>query len=148
MKKRFVYIFAALLLGSCSISTDSNGKLDGFWHLTTVDTLATGGVTDYSQRRVFWGVQAKLISAQDKGSGQYGYYFRFNHNGDSLIIYSPYANMGHEDLPGGGDIPIEDPSELTPLGINGLEEHFFIEKLTGSHMTLRSPLLRLNFRRF
>lgn len=148
MKKIFGYIFAALLLGACSISTDSNGKLDGFWHLTTIDTLATGGVTDYSQRKVFWGVQAKLISVQDKDIGHSGYYFRFKHEGDSLIINSPYLNGGHEDMPGGGDIPINDYFELMPLGINGLEEHFVIEKLTGSHMTLRSKLLRLNFRRF
>ena len=148
MKKNFVYLFAALLLGSCSISTDSNGKLDGFWHLTTIDTLATGGVTDYSQRKVFWGVQAKLISVQDKAPGNMGYYFRFRHEGDSLILYSPYLNAGHEDVPGGGDIPIKDYFQLTPLGINGLEDHFLIEKLTGSHMILRSTLLRLNFRRF
>ncbi len=148
MKKRFVYIFAALLLGSCSISTDSNGKLDGFWHLTTVDTLATGGVTDYSQRKVFWGVQAKLISARDMEANDRGYYFRFVHQNDSLILTSPHANHWHQDLPDGGDIPIDDVEELRDIGVNALEEHFFVERLSGSSMVLRSRTLRLNFRRF
>lgn len=148
MKKIFGYIFAALLLGACSISTDSNGKLDGFWHLTTIDTLATGGVTDYSQRKVFWGVQAKLISVRDAGANDRGYYFRFSYQGDSLILYSPYANHWHQDLPDGGDIPVEDVDDLRDYGVNTLEEHFYVERLSGSRLILHSKTLRLNFRRF
>ena len=55
----------ALTLASCELETSDNGKFDGFWHLERVDTLATGGSLNLQQKRIFWGVQAKLISARD-----------------------------------------------------------------------------------
>ena len=39
-------VLASILLGvntSCTIETDSSKKLGGFWHLESIDTLATGG---------------------------------------------------------------------------------------------------------
>ena len=41
-------IAISMLLTACGIDFEGsdNGKLDGFWHLEKVDTLATGGVTD------------------------------------------------------------------------------------------------------
>ena len=52
-------IIGALLMSltSCEIETSDNGKLDGFWHLERVDTLATGKSVDYTNKLVFWGVQ-------------------------------------------------------------------------------------------
>ena len=43
-------IALSMLFTACGIDFEGsdNGKLDGFWHLEKVDTLATGGVTDYS----------------------------------------------------------------------------------------------------
>ena len=56
---------ALTTLASCEIETSDNGDFDGFWHLERVDTLATGGTLDLSKKRVFWGVQYKLISVRD-----------------------------------------------------------------------------------
>ena len=44
---------AALAAGmqSCEIETSHNGDLDGFWHLTGVDTLATGGKRDLAHAK-------------------------------------------------------------------------------------------------
>ena len=48
----------------------------------------------------------------------------------------------------GGDIPVDDPTQLAPYGINNLEEEFVKEKLNGGQMILRSKTLRLKFKRF
>lgn len=136
------------MLASCELNTSDNGKLDGFWHLERVDTLATGGYTDLSQQRRFWAVQAKLINMRDADYDNRGYYFRFKQTSDSLILKEPYGNHWHEDQKDGGDVPVTDVEELTRYGVNNLEEHYHKESLTGSHMTLKSKTLRLFFTKF
>lgn len=141
---------ATTMLAACDIETSDNGDFDGFWHLEQVDTLATGGRLDLSNRRVFWGVQAKLISARDVDvDGNHGYYLRFRQTHDSITTYSPYKDNWHQDKgDNGGDIPIVDPALLSPYGINNIEEGFLKERLKGGRMTLRSKTLRLHFKKF
>ena len=140
----------ALTLASCELETSDNGKFDGFWHLERVDTLATGGSLNLQQKRIFWGVQAKLISARDIDKDQnHGYYLRFRQTADSIITHTPYKDNWHQDKgDNGGDHPIDDPKLLAPYGINNLEEEFVKEKLDGGQMILRSKTLRLKFKRF
>lgn len=140
----------ALTLASCELETSDNGKFDGFWHLERVDTLATGGSLNLQQKRVFWGVQAKLISARDIDKDQnHGYYLRFRQTTDSIITHTPYKDNWHQDKgEDGGDLPIVDPALLSPYGINNLEEPFLKERLNGSSMVLKSKTLRLYFKRF
>ncbi len=135
-------------LTSCTIESSDNGKLDGFWHLEQVDTLTTGGKADFCDKRIFWGVQHKLISVRDYEAESF--YMRFRQTGDSLIMSSPYINHWHQDYgDDGGDIPMKEVSDnLRRCGINSLEEHFLKERLTGSDMTLRNKELRLTFRKF
>lgn len=40
-------------LSSCTLESSDNGDLDGYWHLESIDTLATGKTGDYSNRRFF-----------------------------------------------------------------------------------------------
>lgn len=156
MLKSFKYMIclSALLLTlsftSCDMETSDNGDLDGFWHLEQIDTLSTGGVCDYSGRKVFWGVQYKLISVRDMAVVSRGYYFRFNQTGDSLVLSSPYANHWHQDQgDDGGDIPIiAVTNDMRDYGVNQLEEHYYKEKLTGGKMVLRTKNLRLRFTKF
>lgn len=140
------------MFSSCDIESSDNGDLDGFWHLEQVDTLATGGTCDYSDKRVFWGVQLKLISVSDYDTfGKWnGYYFRFNQTSDSLVLSSPYLNHWHQDKgDNGGDIPVKEISDtLRRCGINHLEEHYYKEKLSSSKMILTTKELRLKFRKF
>ena len=68
-------VLGSVLLNSCEIESSDNGSLDGFWHLESIDTLATGGRSDYSKQRVFWGVQYKLLSVNNYEGGRF--YFRF-----------------------------------------------------------------------
>lgn len=95
--------------------------------------------------QIFWGVNHKLLRLQGGGNG---YYLRFRQTSDSLITSSPYFDGWHEDVVGGGDIPVTDVGVLYQYGIRNLEEHFVKETLSGSHMVLRSPELRLYFRKF
>lgn len=137
----------AVSMASCTMESSDNGKLDGFWHLEQVDTLATGGTADLSDKRIFWGVQHKLISIKDYDAESF--YLRFQQTGDSLIMSSPYINHWHQDTgDDGGDIPMEEVSDnLRRCGINNMEERFCKERLTGSDMTLRNKTLRLIFKK-
>ncbi|WP_278812213.1 lipocalin-like domain-containing protein [Leyella stercorea] len=151
-KRLFNTILATIALttlASCEIETSDNGDFDGFWHLERVDTLATGGTLDLSKKRVFWGVQYKLISVYDiDKEGTFGYYLRFKQTHDQIVTHTPYKNNWHQDVENGGDHPIDDPTQLAPYGINNLEEEFIKEKLDGGQMILRSKTLRLKFKRF
>ncbi len=64
IKSLLATLATTLLLASCNVETSDNGPLDGFWHLERVDTLATGGTTDYSSGYVFWGVQKDLSTSR------------------------------------------------------------------------------------
>lgn len=142
--------FALTTLASCEIETSDNGDFDGFWHLERVDTLATGGTLDLSKKRVFWGVQYKLISVRDVDKDkQHGYYLRFKQTSDKIVTHTPYKDNWHQDKgDNGGDHPIDDPKLLAPYGINNLEEEFVKEKLNGGQMILHSKTLRLKFKLF
>jgi hypothetical protein len=147
--KTILAAFALVTLASCEIETSDNGDFDGFWHLERVDTLATGGTLDLSKKRVFWGVQYKLISVYDiDKEGTFGYYLRFKQTSYQIVTHTPYKNNWHQDVENGGDHPINDPKLLAPYGINNLEEEFVKEKLDGGQMILRSKTLRLKFKRF
>lgn len=141
-------ILTAQLFASCTVESSSNGKLDGFWHLEAVDTLATGGTADYSEQRQFWGIEHKLISVRDIDGGS-SYYFRFEQKGDSLFLGQAYKNNGHQDNgENGGDIPVTSPEDLQRFGITQLNEHFYKEVNNGSHLSLRSKTFRLRFVKF
>lgn len=141
-----------LSLVSCTIESSKNGDLDGFWHLERIDTLATGKTSDYSEKRIFWGIEHKLLYVKDADAGTRGYLLRFEQTSDSLKLSSPYKFNWHEDQGSdeepGGDIPVKNVEPLRPFGLNALEEKFAKEALDGSKMILRSKTLRLYFKRF
>lgn len=153
IKSLLAALATPFLLASCNVETSDNGPLDGFWHLERVDTLATGGTTDYHKGYVFWGVQKDLIYIKDSSNGSVGaYYLRFNQTHDSLHVTKIYLDHGHEDNPNheqGGDIPVEAiDNNLRQLGINALPEHFKKEALNANHMILSTEKLRLKFKKF
>lgn len=153
IKSLLAALATPFLLASCNVETSDNGPLDGFWHLERVDTLATGGSTDYHKGYVFWGVQKDLMYIKDSSNGSIGaYYLRFNQTHDSLHVTKIYLDHGHEDNPNheqGGDIPVEAiDNNLRQLGINALPEHFKKEALNANHMILSTEKLRLKFKKF
>ncbi len=143
MKKLYIVLMViGLMLTSCELETSNNGDLDGYWHLVRVDTLATGGVCDMSEARVFWGVQVRLIEAvdHDNDSRHYGYLFKFEKKESMLRLYYAHRHNREE-----GDILVEDVREISSLGVNSLDDTFLIEQLNSSNMTIVDDLLRLSF---
>lgn len=147
--KKIIPIFTlcfvlSTLLYSCKLETSDNGKLDGFWKLTRVDTLATGGVLDLTESGIFWSVQMNLLSVKDKYQDDAReILFRFEHKNGTLKLYEPYEGYQYT-----GDKAVEDVQKLAPFGINQLTETFNVETLNGEHLYLSTSTLRLSFTRF
>lgn len=139
-----------MVFSSCEMETSKNGDLDGYWHLESIDTLENGGTCDFSARKVFWGIEHKLILIRDLNIGPFdGFYMRFDQTGDSLLISKAYRkNQNYHE--GDDDAPIsaDDMEVLRKYGINNLPEGFAKEALSGSKMILRSKTLRLKFKKF
>lgn len=132
---------------SCELESSDNGKLDGFWHLESIDSLENGKTVDMSKLHVFWGIEYKLIAATQYDNNTERMFFRFEQTSDSLKITQAFINHGHQD--NGGDIPLTVvTNDLRYYGINNLPEGFAKEALSGSKMILRSKTLRLKFKKF
>ena len=141
--KKITFLFAAfLLLTSCEIEFSNNGKLDGFWQLIAVDTLATQHTSDLKTSGRTWAFQGRLLEMRDTKGGYSDLYFSFEHRGDSLFLDSPYLSDRDAD-----DIKITDVNIVKPYGVNGLKEGFEIESLSNNKLILRSKTLRLLFKK-
>lgn len=145
MMKRLLYIIiTGTMLASCTLETSNNGKLDGFWQLTQLDTISTGGITDMRENNAFWSVQMHLLEVREPSGNSYkNVIFRFERKGDSLIISQPRYNDRRN-----GDPEITDPSLLHQHGIYRLREGFFVGRLDNSYMDLQSDRFRFHFRKY
>ena len=129
-----IAVMAAMMFNACTIETSEAGDFEGMWHLTRVDTIATGGVLNKSNDKMYWSFQFKLMQA---------ILMRYIAGDGTLKLHTPYIyNRGN------GDKPLEDTNPLKPYGINNLEEEFQVLKLGGGKMQLKSDLLILTFRKF
>lgn len=141
--KKITFLFAALLLlTSCEIEFSNNGKLDGFWQMIAVDTLATQHTSDLKTSGRTWAFQGRLLEMRDTKGGYSDLYFSFEHRGDSLFLDSPYLSDRDAD-----DIKITDVNIVRPYGVNGLKEGFEIESLSNNKLILCSKTLRLLFKK-
>ena len=146
MRKIFYLLALGIMLVSCELETSGNGFLDGYWQMTQVDTLASGGVADTRESFIYWGVQGKLLQIRYSENDVYlgeGLLFRFENNNSSLTLYSPFVHHLYET-----DEPVDDVEILKPFGIYRLEERFSIEQLDEKYMVLNNNILRLHFRRY
>ena len=146
MRKIFYILTLGVLFVSCELETSGNDELDGYWQMSQVDTLSTGGVADTREALVYWGIQGKLLQIRFSETGTYlgeGFMFRFNREDDVLTWSSPI--LPHLYTP---DEPINDVEVLKPYGIFDLEEAFAIEELNDHNMVLTNDVLRLHFRRY
>jgi len=147
-RKGLVVAFMSTLLSlfSCTIEFSGNGDFDGFWHLTSVDTLLTGGRCDLSGNLRYWGVNFNLIRLQDFGENEaQSFYVRFDLEKTTLRLYEMRDASSGQSAGETVDTLVADPSVLSPYGINSLNETFTIEKLTGGSMILSTSELRLRF---
>lgn len=135
---------ALFSLSACEIETHDNDKLDGFWHLERVDTIATGGVCDMSKELVYWSVQSMFVEVSERSKvNNDKYFFSFSHRDGKLSLFD--ARLSDRS---NGDPEVEDPIILQPYGISKLNETFEVMQLTGSKMQLKSESLLLVFRKF
>ena len=146
MRKLLSILTLGILLVSCELETSGNKELDGYWQMSQVDTLATGGVTDTREALIYWGIQGKLLQIRFSENGKYlgeGLLFRFERGAYTLNLSSPILHHLYET-----DEPIDDVEVLKPYGIYHLEEVFSIETLNDDEMVLFNDELRLHFRRY
>ena len=138
MRKLTYIIATALVAGatSCDIEHIDNGKLDGLWKLQAMDSLSNKVTVDMSRSNLSYAIQGNLL--------QLGrVYFRFDHQGDSLILHDPYVNSFDVSE------TLTDISLVTPFGINNIpREAFYVDELSRSKMVLRSEFLRLHFEKY
>lgn len=146
MKHCYINIFIAfvvsMMFGACEIRTLDNGDLDGMWHLTRVDTLATSTTADLGNERIYWSFQARLLQLDDKSGMHQSLLMRFEHNGATLRLYDPYI-YDREN----GDKPLEDITLLNPFGIVAPDETYTIESLSGNKMILLLGTYRMYFKK-
>jgi len=131
------------LLTACELETSDNGQLDGYWQLARVDTLRTGGQTDWTQQLQFWSVQCNLLQVTDRNYQLPALLFRFDHEAEILRLYEPYL-LGSPSA----DIPLTDYSVLQPYAIEHPDMEYHIEFIDTDEMQLRSDSLRLHFNRY
>lgn len=145
MRKGLLSILMAgvgMLMASCELEMSDNGKLDGFWQLRSVDTLANGASADVRSMYVTWSFQGRLMQVRHVSS-VLGVFFDFNHQGDSLYISNPYLSDREVD-----DVKVTDPRLLQGYGIQKLEEGYRILQLDNNTMKLQSDLVRLTFKKY
>lgn len=146
MKRILIFAILPVLLsifGSCELETSSNGKLDGFWHLESVDTLNTGGHNDLSGQLLFWSFQGKIMGLTDRNSQFRDYVMRFSHQGDSLFLSG--AMLSDRTI---GDQVVENDSVLQSYAVNSLEERFKVTQLSNEKMILDNGRFQLFLRKF
>ncbi len=137
-------ILTTMTLASCDIETSSAaGDFNGMWHLTRVDTIATGGVLNLKNEKLFWAFQNKLMQADDKNEKLAKILMRFNQTNTQLTLHTPYC-YDREN----GDKPLTDSTLLIPYGINKTEEKFDVVTLKGGKMVLQSEKLKLTLKKF
>ena len=137
-----IMVVVVALLSGCDIETSSNGKLDGFWHLVSVDTLSTGHTADVSEQLLFLSVEVDLLRLSDNLTQKADYMCRFELKESTLRIYSPYKNDRMN-----GDPLLEDVAPIQRFGMNSLDVTFNIEQLSSGSMTLNDGNLRLHFKK-
>ena len=135
----FAFMFC---LSACELETSHNGKLDGWWLLTAVDTLPTGGHANVEEQQCTWAFQGRLLELRDVPGQRGDYLLSFVQHGDDLLLSHPYLSARDS-----GDIAVQTPQPLHPYGIQTLSEQFSITAIDRQRMVLTSTSLRLYFRK-
>lgn len=149
MKKNIYSILAVCTLAwatSCG-NYDTNGDLDGMWHLRTVETLANNSVENVKEQCVYYSIQQNLISVkrlyrnnQPDAPKHKQHIGRFIHTEDSLILHS-FRVYQNESI-------VATSEDLAPFYLVGTTSRYAIKKLNADEMILRSEHRELTFKKF
>ncbi len=150
--KKLLYLVLAACIGfaACDFETSDNGDLDGYWQLTQVDSMQTGGSVDMRPSSIFWSVQVNLLEIRNNKDVLRSVLFRFDKNGDRLRIWNPITNDRQIS-----DSIVADSATLTPYYImcthnadSILETTLQIRKLDSEQMILQNENYQLHFRKY
>ena len=152
MKKNILFtslsaLFCLWLVTACGLvelHSSKNGDLDGFWHLETIDSLATGNTCDLREERRFWMFQGTIFQlyCPEVMEGQ-RFVGQFSHENGTLTLWKVLYDIREE-----GDPVVESVDIIRPFGINQIENVVFhVDELSGSKMTLSNEMLRLSFKK-
>ena len=136
-------VMLGILCACDKFHTSQNGALDGYWQLTTVDTLANGHSADMRESKIFWAVQTDMLEIRDLTNKQPNILFRFRHGANTLTLFNPVANNRIIS-----DSIIANPATLEPYGLSSLTETLQVLHLSSGSMTLQSERLRMFFRKY
>ena len=148
-----VLAVAAFVFSACSnFEASNNGNLDGFWQLTTVDTLTTGRSADVSHYMIFWSVQGGLIELSDRREpGEMveinpSIIFRFERKDNMLtLLGEPKPRLSNRVS---GDREVADRMQCGYYGLSNEGDSLNILQLEEQKMVLQSQFFRMYFRKY
>lgn len=143
--KHFLYIIigVVVLMTSCDKETSSDGALDGFWLLVSIDSLASDSHTDTSAKGLTWSFQFNKLELRDIHRVSQTMIVDYEHRDNYLFLKNPYLVNRDSD-----DIRITSLDGLLPYGINSLEEKYQILELSGNRLELASSQCRLRLKKY
>ena len=132
-----------IMISSCTLDSSDNGALDGYWQLSSIDTLANGHSVNMRDSGIFWAFNFNLLVTRSTKEPLGEILYDFENTDDNLILSNPYILYRDSS-----DIKVTDVNLLKKYGVNSLLETFTIEHLNSNKMVLQSNLVRLNFRKY
>lgn len=136
----YIYVVIGMMITSCTLETTDNGKLDGMWLLTTVDTLSTGGSANVRESLITWSFQLKLMQLRHPSNRLT---FHFQHEGNQIILKD--AVVDDRTL---GDIPVTDVEIMRSVGLTQLQDTFTVNNLNSSNLDIANKQYRYRFRKY
>ena len=137
---RLLYLFLlCLTLAGCA-KAPMNGALDGQWQLLRYETT-DGEVRDC--RRLYYSIQLQVVELADKGGEGYSTYigrFAYDEGRAEVVI--------RELRPRGDEGRLATTDELQPFGLCATDNVLHVVAVDDDHLTLRSDVATLYFRKF
>lgn len=137
MKRLLYLVIICAGLSSCELETSSNGKLDGMWLMTTVDTLETGGSADVRESLITWSFQVNLMQLRHP---QGRMVFHFQHDDDQLILKDAVLDDRMK-----GDVPVTDSETMMRVGLTQPQDTFFVYNLSSSNLDISNSQYCFHF---
>lgn len=143
MRRLLYFTLSLIMITSCTLDSSDNGALDGYWQLSSIDTLANGHSVNMRDSGIFWAFNFNLLVTRSTKEPLGEILYDFENTDDNLILSNPYILYRDSS-----DIKVTDVNLLKKYGVNSLLETFTIEHLNSNKMVLQSNLVRLNFKKY
>lgn len=143
MRRLLYFTLSLIMITSCTLDSSDNGALDGYWQLSSIDTLANGHSVNMRDSGIFWAFNFNLLVTRSTKEPLGEILYDFENTEDNLILSNPYILYRDSS-----DIKVTDVNLLKKYGVNSLLESFTIQHLNSNKMALQSNMLRLNFKKY